>query len=521
MITSADIDLILTNAIAAHQAGRMNEAETGYRTVLSRDADNAVALCQLGTLAAQLGHADAARQLIERAIAVAPTYPSALNALGVLHASHGREPAAEECFRKALGLDGQAVETMRNLGTLLVATGRAAEALSYLERADAIAPGSPEITINYAAALAAHDRLEESERLLRRVLAATPRNPTAMNNLAIVLQAQGRIGDAIDSFKQAIVLSPEYANAHYNLAIALLLAGRYADGWREHEWRRRKTRTELSARRYDAPLWDGRERVKTLFVYAEQGFGDMIQFARFLPALRGRTDRIVFECTARLQRLLRDSSLTEAIELCASAPASFDAHCGLMSLPHFFGIGVDEIAANARPYLVPEAALIARWRAHLGPKTHHLRVGICWQGTPTFAADAQRSIPLRYFARLAALPGVQLISLQKGTGSEQIAGFGAPLVDLGAKLDLDHAFVDTAAVIASLDLVITSDTSIAHLAGALGAPVWTLLAFAPDWRWMTGRDDTPWYSSMTLFRQSKRGNWNEVFERVALALQSM
>ena len=530
------IDRILAQAIADHRAGNLQQAETGYRAVLATAPAHPVALCSLGMLAMQIGRGDAAVQLIERAIAVAPDYAEAHNSLGAVHASAGRNDQAEPCFRRAIAADPNGFEALRNLGTLLVATARAAEALPYFERAVAIQPLPPEIAINHAQALAAHDRLEEAETLLRACLAARPASPSPATNLGTILQAQGRLNEAIAMFEEAVRRAPNDGDTHYNLSIALLLAGRFADGWREHEWRRHKKQTGLATRRYPQPLWDGQPLNGTLFIYGEQGLGDIVQFVRFLPDAAARAGGgsfaqaggvsfapaggVSFESPPRLHRLLRSMDNRAGIEFRGTPPATFDAHAGLMSLPHLFGIGLDAIAAAAHPYLAAEPVLIARWRQRLGPK-NEFRIGIAWQGTPTFANDAQRSIPLRHFAALAAIPGVRLYSLQKGPGSEQLAAFGAPVVDLGPELDIADAFVDTAAVIASLDLVITSDTSLAHLAGALGAPVWTLLSFAPDWRWLTDRDDSPWYPTMRLFRQTMRGDWAGVFERVAAAVAKL
>lgn len=519
MNRTASGNRLFESALADHRAGRLQQAESGYRALLAKEPDHAAALCHLGLLAVQIGRADDGRKLMERAVAIAPDYAEGHSNLGALHATNGRNEEAEACFRRAIDAKPEFADALRNLGTVLVATGRAHAALDYLEKAATLEPLPPPVSLNFAQALAAHDRLDDAEAILRDLLTTVPAIPSPATNLGIILQAQGRLSEAIDAFEEAVRRAPNDGDPHYNLSIALLLAGRYADGWREHEWRRRKTRSELTQRRYGPPLWDGVTRVRSLFVYGEQGLGDIIQFARFLPRVAARAERIYFECIPRLHRLLRSMTGFGGINLVGAPPPAFDAHAGLMSLPHFLDAGLDDVTLS-EPYLSPEPALIARWRQRLGPR-EGLRIGIAWAGTPTFGADAQRSIPLRHFAALAALPNVRLYSLQKGAGVEQLAGFPAPIVDLGPELDLTDAFVDTAAVIASLDLVITSDTSLAHLAGALGAPVWTLLSFSPDWRWMLGRDDSPWYPTMRLFRQTKRGDWDGVFARVASALREM
>jgi hypothetical protein len=217
--------------------------------------------------------------------------------------------------------------------------------------------------------------------------------------------------------------------------------------------------------------------------------------------------------------LISPFAAAHGVELCAAPPAVFTAHTSLMSVPHALGLELTDIERSATAYLTADPALADLWRGRLDRPG--LKIGIAWQGSPDYARDAERSIALQYFAPLTNVPGVQLVSLQKGYGTEQIAHFGAPIIELGADVDAAETFVDTAAILASLDLVITSDTSIAHLAGTMGVTTWLLLPFVPDWRWLTGRDDSPWYPSMRLFRQNRPRDWTEVFDRVSAALAAM
>jgi len=437
------------------------------------------------------------------------------NGLGIQHAQAHRLVEAERCFRQALALQPDFAPALENLATLLVMNGRAAEAMPIFTRRRALGRLSPTMMLNYSTALTAHGRLAEAERMLRNSEAANPSGSTA-SNLGNLLRQLGRIDDAIHWLNRAVERSPQVAEYHYNRALTLLLAGRYRDGWSDYEWRRRKTWTSLATRNYSVPLWDGKPLEGTLFIYPEQGLGDTLQFIRFLSETKKHAHSVAFECPPRQQRLFASFASENSIVLCDGPSAVFAAHTGLMSLPYLLGLELDDIAQHSEPYLHPEPGLVDTWRARL--ESDKLNIGIAWQGSPDYPRDAERSIPLQYFAPIANVPGVRLISLQKGYGTEQIAHFGVPIVELGSDVDLQDAFVDTAAILASLDLIITSDTSVAHLAGSLGITTWLLLPFVPDWRWLMDRQDSPWYPSLRLFRQEEPEDWSGVFERVVTAL---
>jgi hypothetical protein len=296
----------------------------------------------------------------------------------------------------------------------------------------------------------------------------------------------------------------------------MLAQGRYGEGWRLYEWRR--AMPDFAIRRINAPPWDGSllgER--RLLVHAEQGLGDTLQFIRYLPLLGAKGGNTVFMCPPALAPLL--AGARHLPPLATEPPNRFDVEAPLLSLPQLLGIAEPYVPPGGA-YLAPDPARIERWRSRL-PREGR-RIGIAWQGSRDYRDDRRRSIPLPEFAPLAHLPGVRLVSLQKGGGSEQIAErpWREEITAFGDDLDRDGAFLDTAAIMAALDLVVTSDTAIAHLAGALGVPVSVALCHRPDWRWGVAGDRSPWYPAMRLFRQESPGDWAGVFARIAAALTS-
>jgi Tfp pilus assembly protein PilF len=359
--------------------------------------------------------------------------------------------------------------------------------------------------------------IAEGEKRLQQALAIRPDLPTAHNSLGHCRAIQGREQEALAHFNTALCLEPRHALAHYNRATVWLKLGRFREGWAEHEWR---FAAGVSARQPEVgPLWDGGSlEGRALLVYTEQGLGDTIQFARFLPMLRRRARRLVVATQHPLRRLLEGLGCVDSwFPMGESAEISFDVHVALMSVPALLRLD-ERSLPRVVPYLFAEPERVAAWR----PAVRRLpgyKVGVCWQGNPMFPLDRYRSIPLRHFAPLAATPGVSLVSLQRGPGVDQIETNreSVPLTVL-PELDRDGAFLGTAAVIQNLDLVISADTAVAHLAGAMGKPVWLLLSANGDWRWQIDRADSPWYPTMRLFRQRTLGDWSAVFAEVAEAL---
>ena len=383
-------------------------------------------------------------------------------------------------------------------------------------------PDFAEAYNNLANALRIQGNLDEAIVSYRRAVQLKPDWAQPYSNLANALQWRGHYDEALATCRQALRLQPDYVDAHLNYSMPLLLLGQFAEGWSEYEWRWRTQdfqRFVASWPRSPGRYWDGSPLAgRTILLHAEQGLGDTIQFVRYAALLRQQgAGNVLLRCPPSLHRLMGTCRDIHAV-FSENALPDCDVQLNLLSLPHLLGTtSIERIPANV-PYLDSDPALVERWRdrlAALDGNRSSLRVGIVWQGSPTHTTDRWRSVSLGQFAPLAEQAGVRLFSLQKGSGIEQLAKMPELAVDLGSEL-VDLA--DTAAVIRCLDLVISVDTVVAHLAGALGVPVWLALSRVPDWRWLLEREDSPWYPSMRLFRQAELGQWEEVFRRMGEAL---
>lgn len=369
-------------------------------------------------------------------------------------------------------------------------------------------------------------RLSDAHALYEQVLEGQPDelDTGAAHDIAAAYDGLGMayferldLDQANAAFEKAIAVRPKWPVAHYHRGQTLLLGGHFAEGWEEYEWRLHIA--DFQHRHFNAPRWNGEALAgRTLLVICEQGYGDVFQFVRYVPALRDAGGRVLFECPGDLTGLLKP--LVPADDLVALSgrgppPVAFDTYVSLLSLPRCRGTNLESIP-NAIPYLAAPRPLAAPLCAELAEPG--FKVGLVWAGSPSHPDDRQRSTTLAVFAPLGRIPGPRLFALQTGAAAAEAAAPPAGLSIRTLTPGLE-SFAHTAAVIDRLDLVITVDTAVAHLAGALGKPVWTLLPFAPDWRWLTGREDSPWYPTMRLFRQNTPGDWSEVVERVVAALR--
>jgi tetratricopeptide (TPR) repeat protein len=464
-------------AAAHHRAGRLTEAERGYRRILAADPRQPDALHMLGVLAYQTGRNAAAAELIGRAIALHGGNAAFHSNLGLALKDLGQLAPAAEAFRQAIALQPNAAAPHNNLGIVFTALGRWDEALACSAKALELQPDFADAHVNIG-----HVRRQEQK-----------------------LEA------AITQYRTAIRLKPDFAEAHTSLAHALLQNGEFAEGWAEYEWRW-QTRSMLAGRRdFTQPQWRGQAGDgQTLLIHAEQGFGDTLQFCRFAWDAAARGFRVILEVQPPLVRLL--GGIREVAVIGRGDPLPpFDLHAPLLSLPWALGLSLGGLPGPV-PYLRPDPALVAHWRARLAAPAAGLAVGLAWAGSHTVAnaeIDRRRSIPPATLAPLFQVPGASFVSLQKA-GPAMPAGL--PLIDPMPEVT---DFADTAALIANLDLVVTVDTAVAHLAGAIGKPVWMLNRFDSCWRWRAGRTDSIWYPGMRIYPQPAPADWETPIRAIA------
>ena len=449
-----------------------------------------------------------------------PGHVDALHLLGVIAHDSGRQEEALDHVTRALRLKPEFAEAHYNLGIILRTAGRLEEAMASFQEAIRLQPDSAKAHNNLGETLTVlpnQERLTEAVSSYHQALRLKPDFAEAHNNLGMALHNQGRLKEALISYEQAIGCNSDYADAHMNRAMCWLLLGEFEKGWAEFEWRwQTKDAAPLAFPR--AP-WDGSPLAqRTILLHSELGLGDTIQFVRYASLVKQQGANVLLRCPPALLRLLRGTRYIDQVVLNNSPLPAFDLEMPLLSLPKAFGTSLATVPA-AIPYLFADPNLIEHRRRELD-RYPGFRIGIAWQGNPKHKNDPRRSFPLEHFADVARLGGVQLFSLQKGPGHEQLSRLADSfsVVDLGDWLD---DFMDTAAVMKNLDLVISADSAVAHLAGALGVPVWVALPWVPDWRWLQQRQDSPWYPTMRLFRQSRGGDWAGVFERIAGELQRL
>ena len=549
---------LFQSALHHHQNGNLAEAEAAYRQVLQAEPRHADVHHMLGILAHQRGDRAAALSHIQRAIELAPgnaayhftlgsvlqsagdlakaadncrqalrLNPNLLQAyvtLGTILESQGKAFEGLECYRQALRQDPNHAAALYNLGTALLNDWQLEEAADCLARAAQIQPNHAKIQINLGNALKELGRLPEAADCFRRALQVTPDSIEALNNLGNALVGQGLLEAGDSYYRQALALDPNGAMTRWNQALLRLTRGDFTDVWPDFELR--WDLPNWPPAKYHGPHWDGTPlEGKTILVYYEQGLGDVIQFIRYLPLVKQRGGTVLFACQPALRELFADIAGVDRLLDPTEPTPQYDVRIPLLSLPGIFGTVLDTIPA-AIPYLRADPRRVEFWRHELGRLSGSvavgspLNVGIAWQGNPRTGGDRLRSLPLEHFEPLARVPGVRLFSLQKRPGAEQIAALKGrfPVIDLGPRLE---SLCDTAAVMMNLDLVISSDTAVAHLAGALGVRTWTVLQLVPDWRWFLDRADCPWYPTTRLFRQTSFRAWGPVFERIADEIRTL
>jgi tetratricopeptide (TPR) repeat protein len=541
----------MQDAVALHQQGRLREAEKLYARALKAAPDTFDALHLLGTIKAQSGQMGEALRLISAALKIDPRVPEALvNLAYVMHALK-RDAEALDCLDKALAIAPDDLHALQNRGSALLALnrpqdaldcfervatrepsnvdallnrgvakatlGRNAEALADFDAALRLAPGHPGILYNRGSARLQLDRPAEAIADFDQALAVAPQHAGAWNNRGRALQLLNRQRDAVASFDKAIALQKDYADAHFNRAMALLTLGELQKGFEEYEWRWKRSGMTDTRRAYSRPLWLGEFPLghKTILLHAEQGLGDTIQFARYAPLLARDGARVVLEVQPALKELLAGLAGIASCHARGETLPAYDLHCPLGSLPLALKTQTATVPADI-PYLQADETRIAKWR----PKIEALpekRVAFAWAGQLSHANDRNRSIDPKLLEPLLALDGLSFVSIQRELRDNDAAWLARQtnVTHLGGDL-ADMA--DTAAVTALVDLVIAVDTSVVHLAGALGQPAWVMLPFTPDWRWTLSSESSLWYPQARLFRQPAAGDWPSVVASIRDAL---
>ena len=496
---------------------RQSEALASYDTAIAFRPNYAEAFNNRGVALLSLKRPGDALASFDKAIAFRPNYAEAFNNSGNALFDLKRFADAIASFDTAIAIRPEYPAALNGRGHTLRLLKRPEEALTNFDEAIAIQPNFAEAFNNRSIALLDLKRPEEALASCDKAIAIKPEYAEAFSNRGNALTALNRQAEALASYDRAIRIKADYAGALFNRGLTALLIGDFASGWSGYERRFDREDARKPTRSTSYPRWDGEDvKGKRIIAYEEQGIGDIIQFSRYLVLLSARGARVTFLVRSTLHRIFK--SLAPTVRIVAELPAheSFDLECALLSLPFAFRTTLDTIP-SATSYLAPEAPLVAMWRKRIGG--HGLKVGIAWQGKPDSQIDSGRSILLRCFEPIAKVPGVRLFSLQKHHGVDQVSESEWPIETFGDEFDSGpDAFIDTAAIMAGLDLIVTSDTSIAHLAGALGRPVWVALKQVPDWRWMLDRADSPWYPRMTLYRQRAREDWNRVFSQIAADL---
>ncbi|MDQ7787575.1 MAG: tetratricopeptide repeat protein [Thermodesulfovibrionales bacterium] len=462
----------------------------------------------------KLGRIDEAVSSFKRAILLSPEFPAPYFSLGALLQQRGYIDEAITLYQQVLQLCPEHSDTCNVLGSAFQAKGQLAEAIAWYQKAIQFNPNSFMAHNNLGSALKLQGDIDGAIKQYQRALKLNPNFAESLNNLGNALRDKNELDKAMSFYRRSIALKPDFADAHWNLSYALLLSGQFEEGWKEYEWR---WKLKEPLHKLPQPLWDGSDCAgKTILLFAEQGFGDTIQFIRYITMVADKGIKVVLGCQKELKSLSENIQGVSQVIAYGEPLPQFDFQLPLISLPMVFKTTSDTIPSQC-PYIQVGPRLIERWGKKMDLDQSKINIGLAWAGSPGHLNDRNRSCPLDMFTRLTETENCTFFSLQKilNIESERNMIDTLKLIDYTGEIS---DFADTAAIIMNLDLVISVDTAVAHLAGALGKKVWTLLPFAPDWRWMLKRDDSPWYPTMRLFRQYSWGDWRSVLVHVSQEL---
>ncbi len=514
--SSVNVAEVFNRAIAHHQAGNFAAAEQLYRQILQQQPQNVNVLSMMGVICCQRGDLEQGIVLYRQVLAIRPEHREARENLNLALWKQGKRWMDEAIahFNLAINFEPANVPTHNVLASIYLEQGLYEQAVTLYQQSLAADPSNITALNGIGAALQLQGKSSFAAHFYQRALALQPNNIDSLVGVSKAMLDQGNLDDALSLINRALSLSPNHAIARYNRALMLIQQGNFHEGFAEYEWRFKTG--EFPPCPFKQPVWDGKPLLgKTLLLHAEQGLGDTLQFIRYAAIATQSGGRVIFTCHRPLIRLLSMlPGIADFIPLGLPLPA-FDVYAPLLSLPAILGTTLETVPHSV-PYISPPAS---DWQLPIAPPfsnadPHLLKVGIVWSGGNLYKQNYRRSLSLKQFEPVLEVPNIALYSLQKGIPQIEIAelGWESRLQDLSDHLS-DMA--DTATAIAQLDLVITVDTSVAHLAGALGKPVWLLLSHVADWRWISDRDDTPWYPTMRLFRQHQPGDWQPLMQRVA------
>jgi len=515
---SRESDYILHWHIATvcERMGLAGRADAAYARACELKPKERDLLNRWGVFLASNALGERALEVFKRVVKLDPNFAEGFRNIGLISDQLDRFPEAEAAFRTSVGLEPGSADAWQALGRTIGRAGRVEESIESFRKAIEISPYHFDANFNLAIALRKLRRFENAIAPLERAMTSRPGSAVAMKEMIRNLADLGRHREALPLIDTALAMAPHDADLHGERAFSLLATGKLLDGFREYEWRWKTSRFPQNRRYTHVPQWTGFDIAgKTILLHAEQGYGDAIQFIRYAPLVAQRGARVLLQATTDTLSLLQTAGgISEAVSE-AGSPPKFDVQCPLLSLPLAFGTTLDTIP-NASPYLHADPATIEHWKPRLEAPPGVRKIGLVWAGRGRHWRDQERSMPIEMLAPLAPVENVKFFSLQKGNAAADRV-HGVEMIHLGADL---KTFMDTAAVLAQLDLLITVDTAVAHLAGAMAKPVWNLLGGFTDFRWMLDREDTPWYPTMRLFRQARRGDWENTIERVVQALAS-
>ena len=513
-------DAYLKRGSALKELKRVEEALASYDRSIAIKLNNAEAHFNRGVLLQDLKRLEEALDSYDKAIAIKPDYADAYLNRGLVLKKLKRVEEALACYDRTIAIKPDYAEAYSNRGLALQELKLLEEALASYDRAIEIKPDYAGAYLNRGLALQELKSLEEALASYDRAIAIKSDYADAYSNRGAVLQELKRLEEALASFDRAIAIKPDYADVYWNKSLAFLVAGEFAQGWELYEWRWKKDTFTSPKRNFSQPLWLGEEDIagKTILLHAEQGLGDTLQFCRYAMLVAELGAKVILEVQKPLVNLLQNLAGVSQLVAKGSTLPEFDYQCPLLSLPLAFKTVIQSIP-NKIPYIHSRADKEDKWRERIGETG--FKIAICWQGSTQGKVDVGRSLPVSSFERLAKIDGVRLISLQKNEGVEQLKNLpiGMKVETLPDDFDSgENAFLDSAAVMKCVDLVITSDTALTHLAGALGVKTWLPVKYVPDWRWMLDRSDSPWYLNHRLFRQATRDDWTSVFKEMETEL---